>query len=342
MSSTVTDWKNWVNSHGGINGHPVQATYDNDNSDPAQATSEATSLISSGVVAIMSQSTPESAFAATATAAHVPVIGLAISSDDFAQLDQPDYFPTGMTVDTTVAGQMLVPKQLGYDTWGEAYCSGSAVTAQAAAGKPALGKALGVQVVAEVPTLCPSPNYTAQCLIAKKDGAQAFFPAGPPVALVDDCVAQGYSPHWLYSTDFTTNLLSDKNLKDAVGNVGVISWLATGTPALTEFDQATKGLAEHAVTPEVVIGSWVGLKAFQTAATAAISASATPTASAVLTGLYGFHNQTLGGLTQPLNYVQGKSTRNGCEYVVGIKNGQFDAPLGYNYSCLTQAQMKCN
>src|SRR6202022_3460090 len=53
FNNIVNAWQGWVNSHGGVNGHPVKVLLENDGNDPARSTAAAHDLVAKHVIAII-------------------------------------------------------------------------------------------------------------------------------------------------------------------------------------------------------------------------------------------------------------------------------------------------
>jgi branched-chain amino acid transport system substrate-binding protein len=84
---------------------------------------------------------------------------------------------------------------------------------------------------------------------------------------------------------------------------------------------------------------WAVGQTFKLAAKRAkLTADSTP--ADVLKGLYTFKNETVDGLTPPLNYVQGKPTFITCWFAQEIKSGKF-TPLtqGAKPHCISETDL---
>ena len=59
-----------------------------------------------------------------------------------------------------------------------------------------------------------------------------------------------------------------------------------------------------------------------------------PTTEALLRGLWSIKNDTLGGLTYPLTFTEGKpSERKLCWFNIQVTKGRWISPDGYKLSC---------
>jgi len=61
--------------------------------------------------------------------------------------------------------------------------------------------------------------------------------------------------------------------------------------------------------------------------------STTPTAAEIYQGLYAFHGETLGGLTVPLTFAQGKTNTSNCGFAYAINSGKLSTPYGTTPIC---------
>ena len=175
-----------------------------------------------------------------------------------------------------------------------------------------------------------APSYTAQCLATRQAGAQALiidasYPAGSRFAPA--CAQQGYSPVYVIpSGAFDNRYLQLSQVNDAYVPTTNALWFAS-TPAVNQFKQAmAKYEPSTALGPNSVSG-WTGGALF---GAAAANLPAKPTPADVFTALYALpKNDTLGGLTPPLNFHSGApASQVTCFFLAQIKGGQLTAPKG--------------
>src|ERR1700738_2299223 len=99
LPNTVKLWVAYVNSHGGINGHPVKVIDRDDGNDPAKSIAAVQDLVTNNhVIAILDGSGMDATWTALVTQKHIPVISLNQAGDGFQFQSQPDYFANGTTV----------------------------------------------------------------------------------------------------------------------------------------------------------------------------------------------------------------------------------------------------
>jgi branched-chain amino acid transport system substrate-binding protein len=332
--NALNDWQKYVNSHGGVAGHPVKLYYFNDNSDPGQSASDASTLISTDhVVAIIDDSENDSAWAKTAVSANVPVLCGSQSGNGFPCQSTAGFFPSGTTVIASVYGAPWSAKLAGAKSFGIVYCTEEAACKEAVPLDQGDAKTVGITFGASLAASDTAPSYTAQCVALSQANVDAVAPAGPPSQkMADDCAQQGYKPLWIQSMGTWENAYTkDANLNKSTGITGYAPWFLQ-TKALKEFHAATGNLVNTAFSPYTVEASWAAGVLLESAlAQASSTGSVTP--SDVLTGLYAMHNDTLGGLSPPLTFAKGQAASVPCMFVVSIKNKKFVAPHGSAYAC---------
>jgi branched-chain amino acid transport system substrate-binding protein len=104
--------------------------------------------------------------------------------------------------------------------------------------------------------------------------------------------------------------------------------LTSGSPALNEYGQA---IAQYDHNPTAAYSGvgWDAGKLLQAALTISLSKSPVPTSAGLLQALWTMHGETLGGLTPPLSFHQGKpASEVTCTYEVQDSGGKWVAPHG--------------
>ncbi len=337
VPNSVTAWAAYLNSHGGVNGHPVKIYYQDDADDPAKSISEVHQMVSGNhVVAILDASSQDAAWVSFVTAQKVPVISLNQAADGFQFISQPDYFPNGTTVITILWGQLKAAAEAGAKTYGFIYCTEAPACAQAAPATKALAPSIPIDVNYVAKASNSQPDYTAVCLGAKQAPAAALFPAGvTPKRVADDCVRQGYKPIWITSQGTVAAAdIADPNLSTATGDLQDFPWMLNTTPAQQLFHQVEDPVLAKAQSAANVDFGYVGGILFQTAAAAGVTASNnSPSAQDILNGLYTIKNNTLGGLAPALTFLPGKANPVTCVFLYGVQHGQYAATHGDQTFC---------
>jgi branched-chain amino acid transport system substrate-binding protein len=333
--TTARLWQNYVNSHGGVGGHPVQVIVEDDGDNPATALQDFIDLVQNKhVIAIGDDSYVDQAFEKAADTAKIPVIGLGGSNTGAPFESDPNFFADTNTTSGSFYGAAKIAALSGASKMAALYCS---EVAQCALLIPALkpdAQALGVSLTYGAAFSTSSPDYTAQCVAARSSGAQAMFVASTvPSAeqrLFDDCAQQGYHPTALLAGQgITTSIAEDPNVPVAWGLVGSIPWFVRSA-ATAAFHQAMDNYLPKATSEPEVAGDWAGLQLF---ATAAATVGVDPSAQDVYAGLYALHANTLGGLTAPLTFQKGKPNPVDCAFVFKISDGRYSTPAGTSALC---------
>ena len=339
-----TAWAASVNAAGGINGHPVKMITLDDGGNPATSLQDAKQLVEQDhIIAMVGEfSLADAAWASYIASKGIPVVG-GISQESPFQ-SNPDFFPSGSQLLAQTVGTIALAKTAHKSHLGVLYCAESPICAQVVPLAQGAGALYGVKVSGEKVS-STAPSYAAPCLSLKGAGADAVFPAvAAPVVLrvVDGCAQQGYKPAVLSQTTTTTNAwLQDGNLEGALLAGAQANPYDTSTPAIQELRNAlnstTPGATSNSDFTADVVEPWAGGKLFEAAAKAAhIGPSSTP--ADVKKGLYALKNETLGGLTGPLNFTPGKPAFVPCYFGVQIKSGQFVSLNGNKPICFTAAQ----
>jgi branched-chain amino acid transport system substrate-binding protein len=228
-------WTTWVNSRGGINGHPIKVIQRNDNNNIAQAVAAATSLVSDpSVLAILDADTYDIAWEKLVTQANVPVICGSASGNGFPCNSQADFFPAGGTVLTSIWGQSKAAALAGAKSYGLFNCTQPACAPAAPLEKKYAGEN-GLTYAYQTTADPNAPDYTAQCVAAKEAGVQALFAVVAP-RVASDCDQQGYSPIWIESQGaYDASLRENTNFKYITGDVGDFPWFLDTNSATPAF-----------------------------------------------------------------------------------------------------------
>jgi branched-chain amino acid transport system substrate-binding protein len=337
-STTVQDWSHYINTHGGINGHPVKVDYMDDGDSSATAVQDATQLITTDhVIALMDNSSTAAPYASLAAQNHVPMISMTGDHNATDYLTDSNAFAEGTTVPSELWAYAEAANLSGKKNLALLYCSNVAACAQLVPAVKGDAGTTGVKVVYSAGYDAAAPNFTAVCLAAKSANANSIEPVGPVVAsnfrVLQNCRAQGYNPLPIMSgTNFGTQAYIKSN-----GVTNLWGWTNSlpyfvKSPATTTFDKVMASYLPKATSDQDVLDDWGGLQIFATAASK-VPASAKATTTDIYTGLYAMHGSTLNGLTVPLDYTKGKPTPITCAFFLDYKNGKFGTPDGLKPKC---------
>jgi branched-chain amino acid transport system substrate-binding protein len=322
-------WANTVNANGGISGHPVQLIVKDDANSPGTSLVDIQSMISDHVVAIADTSNFDEAWAKTVQAANIPVVGGYSSGLPFGT--NPDFYPEGQTNDSAIFAVISTAKAAGATNLANVYCAESPICAQSVPGFTATGQKLATPVVYNAEISGTAPNYTAQCVAAQQKGVKSVFIGDASAIIVrvaTDCARQGYTPIYLQEEGgFGMNEAAAPGLKDTL-------WLES--PTLPFFATTPEVQAANAAMDKYFPGVrentnlfvhdaftvWISGKLLEDAVKAGgLTASGTPSAAEVITGLNSLKSDTVGGLTSPLTFTAGQPHTVDCWFTARVQNG---------------------
>jgi branched-chain amino acid transport system substrate-binding protein len=113
-------------------------------------------------------------------------------------------------------------------------------------------------------------------------------------------------------------------------------WFDTSIPAVNDYtaamDEYVPGLTTDPQFGPNLLSPWIGGKLFEAAVKAGkLTPSSTP--AQLKDAMYELKDETLGGLTGPLNYTPGKPAIPACYWTVNVKDGEFANPQGASPTC---------
>lgn len=334
-------WVNYINRKGGLNGHPVNLVVYDDGGDTARSSAAVQDAVERRkVIAFFQQSQVITGGCCVdyITQKRIPVVGT--DSGHSRVYGSPMYFPQTASGELIIAAaaysaaQEAIPagkKKLSLIMCVEVpACSDVADRVWSNAAPKA-----GFEIVHKARSSLAQPDFTAQCLAARNAGAEVMLvtlDANSIGRLAASCARQGYRPLFgSPSVALTDEMKADPNLDGLVGSDTVFPWFQTGTPATDEYTQAMAALGSkipRAVQPPV---GWVSGKLLEKAAR---NMPEPPTSGALLQGLWSIRGDDLGGLTNPLTYVENKPpTPVLCYWTVKLSHGSWVSPDGFKRSC---------
>ncbi|HVW33125.1 MAG TPA: ABC transporter substrate-binding protein, partial [Acidimicrobiia bacterium] len=308
-------WVKYINSQGGLNGHQLKFAIYDDGGDPARHRAQVQEAVEQKhAVALLANAEALTGQGSNDyIASHrVPVIGVD-GGWDFPY-DNPMYFlqhPSGEPLYLSFVlstAQQIVPAgktKLAVLTCQEAQACGIVTNLW-----NQRAKSLGIDIVYSGRASIAQPDYTAECLAAHNAGAQALFVLedGNAVGRVaNSCARQDYKPQYaLATTVILDRFKDDPNLEGALGGSDVFPWFQHGLPAIDEFHDAVKAFGGGLQPGVGMVTGWTAGKLLERAA--AHNLSEPPASESVLKGLWTVKDDTLGGLTYPLTFSEGKTS----------------------------------
>lgn len=339
------DWAAYINSHGGINGHPVSVMEKNDQGSPATAAQDFATLQKAGAVVIADSSIVDAAFQKGADKAHIPVVGLTASNSAAAYETDANFFPNGTTQAGGIFGILKGASLTGAKNFGAMYCSEVAACGEPIKYLKELAPQYGMKVGYTAAVSSSAPSYTSQCLAAKSGDVDALWVAAASASasdrVIDNCAQQGYTPTIVfYGSPISPAEKADKNIKSGVIINQTLPYFVRNSDTAAFYD-AMGSYLPKAVSGNTVMIDWVGLQEIADAAEAGgLKSGSTPTSAEIYKGLYTFKDNTIGGLTVPLTFVKGKPNPQSCTFFSALKSTKYSTPWGTKPLCPAKSKGK--
>lgn len=341
IADVVKAWVNYENASGGLSGHPIQFTLDDDAGNPGTSLTAVKALIAAHIDVIVDGSSIDSAWASAAAAAKIPVVGAQSNTESF--LTSQDFFPSGQTVDSITESVVATAKAAGATSVGLLYC---AEAVQCQEGVPVIkseASALGIADTYSGSIAAAAPNYTAQCLAARQDKVQGLIVLQtPPVAVRvgQNCATQGYSPTYITEgTGFSEQEGTAPGFTDSLWSPYPILPYWSDAPQVKLFrdviDKYYPGLRSQTVAwSEAAAQGWTaGLLIRDAVKASGLTPDDAVSAAAVLTGLNSISGDTLDGWSPPLTFTPGQPHKVDCWFTGHIDHGTRSLVNGGRLTC---------
>jgi branched-chain amino acid transport system substrate-binding protein len=343
----IEAWASWVNSHGGINGHPVKLIVKDNMNDQAQAVSMVKQLVEQDhVVAFVSNQdgSLNAGYASYLNQKRIPVLGGSVFTLD-PWISNPMFYPEGLTAIQDMASLALTARTLGVTKVGSLACSEAAQCAAANVLAKAIFDQAGINYVYGGLVSSTAPDYTASCIAAEQKGVKALVllvaTAAEGQTIAGDCQRQNFTPNYVIPGEaIGAGYLKSAAFNNAFTSAPTLPWFSSA-PALNDFNAAMKQYAptvnlDKADEPLTATDAWVSGLMFQEAVKLS-GAKGIPTTADILAGLAKFKNETLGGMAAGLTYTNPTNKAESCYFTIQIKNQQFTLPNGATPSCVPAA-----
>jgi branched-chain amino acid transport system substrate-binding protein len=339
----ITAWAKWVNTHGGVNGHPIKLIQKDNKNDQALAVSQVKELVEQDhVVAFVSNQdgSLNAGYADYLKEKNIPVLGGSVFTLD-PWVSNPMFYPQGITAIPNITALVAIAKKAGYKNLGSLACAEAAQCAAANTLVKSLSAKGGVEYVYGGLVSSTAPDYTANCLAAKDADADILMllvaTADTGGKIADDCARQNYKPAWILPGEaIGAGYLKSNSFNNTFNAAGVLPWFSKD-PALKDFKAAMKKYTDldlnDADEPLTADDAWVSGLMLQKAVELS-GVTGVPTSADILTGLSKFDNETLGGLAGGLTYTNVEDKNQGCYFTIKIKNQKFTLPEGSTPACV--------
>jgi branched-chain amino acid transport system substrate-binding protein len=331
VPSILTAWQSYTNAHGGINGENVQVI----NEDVGSATSPTAGLTAAQkligtdhVAAIITFDSNDQDWVPYAASHHVPIIDAA---GGLGNLSNPTSFQTGANAITLLVGNANVARSIG-KKFGFVACVELAICSQGIAVIGALAPTMGLQIPVNTKVSATAPDYTAVCQQLKAAGVDSYGIGGPQTMIkrvVDTCYSEGLRVPVVMTFISADATVPKDPAFDGAKFIDIHQpFFASSSPGLAAYQAAL-----HQYAPQVVgtaadnsfdLAAWAAGGLIASGAQAAGSGAVT--SASLITGLYTVKNDTLDGVTAPLNFPQGQPDGGTtCYFVYSIANGAYQA-----------------
>jgi branched-chain amino acid transport system substrate-binding protein len=336
--TAIRVWAQWTNAHGGIAGHPVQVFTADDGSDPARSRSLIQDMVENKhVIAFVGNMVPQDADAGVTylEQKHIPVVGGDAIMAPWTS--SPVFFPMGTTWLSLIESTLKAAHDAGATRLAVLYCIETPACDQINKHINDTAARYGEQIVYTSRVTVTQPDYTAQCLGAEQNGAQAVWlgvDAGSHERVANSCKRQNYHPLYLMPNQTsTTTEAQDGALDGTIASAPVFPWMVTGGNAeIDAYNRAMQQFAPDLQGSGSTAIQWASGELFRIAAA---GIGAMPTSDAIFKGLWALRNETVGGLTPPLTFAANQpSPPVTCYFITKISGGRWTAPNGARSQCL--------
>jgi branched-chain amino acid transport system substrate-binding protein len=334
-------WVDTVNASGGINGHAIQLITEDDGGNPGTSLSDAQTLISDHVDAMVDISNYDVAWASDVAAAHIPVVGVNIFNAPFDT--NPDFYPEGQTEDSSSYAEVAAAKAAGATNLGAFYCAEAVACAQAVPLLRSAGQTLGVPLVYQAEVAATAPNYTAQCVAAQQKHVAAAQIGDVTVVaekLGANCNQQGYDPIYIsegaiFGSPFTTTAGLKNNSWFEFADQPYFANIPAYQTMNAAVDKYYPGLRSNATEwAQQSTFSWPsGILLEDAVKAGGLGTGGTPSAAEIVSGLESLKGDTLDGTAPPLTFAAGQPHKVDCWFTGRVQNGVAELVDGGKLTC---------
>jgi branched-chain amino acid transport system substrate-binding protein len=341
----VEAWADAVNAAGGLKGHKVKLFVDDDGGNTETGIQDVRELVQQDhVVAIVGEfSTPDSSWASYVQSQGVPVVGGMSVHQAFTT--SPDFYAAGADyIDGSYGVVAQTAAKGGSKSLGAVYCAELPVCAGVVQLFDTLGKSVGVSVKYEGKIAQGTPDFTAVCQAMKTADAtynDVAIDEALTKQMFNQCASEGMHLPLISFGNIDSTYASDPAFNNLVEVDPAFPFWQDNTPAtkafhaaLAKYEPSVGASATSPLTP-LVAQAWASGALFEAAVNAA--GRGPITAASVKRGLYALKNETLGGLTGPLNFTQGQPNLEHCSFAYTIENGKFTSLDGLKPTCAPPA-----
>ena len=327
-------WVAATNAAGGLGGHQVRLVTADDGTDPARHRALVQELVERrGVIAFVYNAAVFSGHASVSylEQKRIPVVGG--SGTEPWYTTSPMFFTQiiagEVAIEATVASYARSAKAMGLSKMGLITCSdGVAVCDDTARVAPGYIKRYGLQLAYQGKASLAQPDFTANCLAARNEGAEILYlalDANSYARFGKGCASVGYKPRYgIAQPVMLAELATDPNLQGSPGVSYTAPFFFGANPAIGRFQQA---MARYAAKAPLTGSASLGWSAAELLGAAARHLPATPTPADILEGVWALAGDDLGGLTAPLRFKRDAPTvPSVCYWQVLVADNRYQTP----------------
>lgn len=337
-------WAAVVNASGGINGHRVRVvTEDIGTTTGADVTAAKKLIDQEHAVAIFDFDTQDATWLPYAQSKGVPVVALTSAG----AMTSTTAFPISYAESALSYALPSLAKTAG-TKFGILYCAEVEACGHLGSTFQTAATHQGLQVPVNVKVSSSAPDYTAACQQLKRAEVNSYVVvAGGAVVtkIADQCHQQGLSAvlvqdggqaeaAWKTDPAFNGLLVVDSFapffLDDTSAHKAYRDALTKYAPDVADSSQDNSYSEAAWLDGELISAALKG------------GSTGDVTAVSLVAGLYGLHDETLGGMIQPVTYTKGKPTLLGCYFSWSVANGKFVAPNGDKSTCIPQSELSAD
>lgn len=335
-------WAQYINAHGGVNGHAVKLVVGDDGGDPARFNSLAQQMVEQDhAIAFIftSLALAPGGNNSYLDGKHVVTFGTDGGLDTaYSDPYVATSVATGLAyADSIVYGFGQAAVGAGKTKVAALTCSDFAAcdTFDREWSSVATQQATGLQVVYRARSSITQPDYTSECLSAQQAGANAMLVALDTASverLATDCARQGFHPMYGIPDELALpSLAQDPDVDGAVVPSKIAPFIDQGVPGVKAAYDAYAQFAPGSTPSGASLTGWTFGMFF---AAAAAHLPDNPTAQDVVDGLNQIRSNSLGGLTYPLTFAAGQpSPKKVCWSLTVIRNRSYAQVPGAGLRC---------
>lgn len=332
-------WAKFVNSRGGVAGHPIQLIVRDSGGDASRTASMAKELVeSNGAVAIVGAFVALSfgGLKSYAQPAGIPVIGG--DGTDAGWFENSNFFSAGTTQSSLNLGYANELVKLGAPKIALFYCVELVACSQNNTELQKGAASQGAELVYSTQVSVTTLNFQPQCTNAMNAGTQGIYmigDAGMVTRMARDCRQVGFKgPIVVPTIGISNRMETDPNLQGLSSLAFNFPWMDTSTQGGKDFQAAMKTYAPGAELNGSAAQAWAAGSLFAEAV-AKIPAGSEVTPDSLKKGLYAISGTTLGGMAPKLIFKPNQpAEKTRCYFLARIVNNAWTAPQGSKTSCI--------